>query len=50
MAGELMGPRGETTMLIQLRGHSDKLASMILPPQPVINAAYRLTREISLRI
>lgn len=47
MAGELMGHRGETTILSLLNGHSIKLASTFLSPSPFISAAFRL-REISL--
>lgn len=36
MAGELMGHRGETTILILLNGHSIKLASTFLSPFPLL--------------
>lgn len=45
MAGELMGHRGETTILILLNGHSIKLASTFLSPYPFISAAFRLKRN-----
>lgn len=47
MAGELIGHKGETTILILLNGHSIKLASTFLSSNSFISAAFRL-REISL--